>query len=425
MTGKGLRSSVRRQSWTTWVLIGSLGIVALALLVVPGLIAPAPDARPTSQAPSPTVVVSFPASAFRSVEWRISRLGSASENAIVTQLVLVRDRLVAIGSRGGAPVAWWSDDGGVTWTTATSISPPGPPRSDHAVAAPRTAAASGQRLVAAGFWMDPTSAEILGPVVWTSEDGRTWEGHDLVTTMRGATLDDLVGTPDGFYAIGQASDTQRWWFSKDGVSWRQIEPVGLPVLTIFPPAVAWSPELFLVAGGHGSGRVARPGIWVASDGLVFEEAFDDEDSFGWITSLAHADYGFVAAGQTVDDADDPTKSHVAAWISVDGRAWQPLIRDAPSGTGAGTVAANSSGAVIIGWSTVQAQLPEVWFLPGGAGLPSTVRFPFLVQDLVALPDRFVAIGRCPPDEGCDGLMIAIGYPSALPNAPDPTLPEGN
>ncbi len=76
----------------------------------------------------------------------------------------------------------------------------------------------------------------------------------------------------------------------------------------------------------------------------------------------------------------------------------------------------------MGWS-VEAQAPEAWFLPGGSGAPTVARFPFIVLDIVALPDRFVAIGVCAPEEGCRGPMLAIGQASEVLEVPDPTLPE--
>jgi hypothetical protein len=289
------------------------------------------------------------------------------------------------------------------------------------VAAPRTAAASGHLVVATGFWIDQEDGAILGPVAWVSDDGRSWSAHDLSADLPGVTLDRIVGTSDGFLAIGFEADGLGWWQSDDRVNWEPFDVVGLPDLAILPPAVAWAPDSLVAAGGQG-GSTIHPGIWAANWSLLqFDEVFDQQAVAGWITAIARANYGFVAVGQTLDDPKDPTQSHLAAWISADGRNWQQLALETPVGTGAGAVAANQAGAVIIGGST-QTRATALWFLPGGSGDPTEAPLPFYVRDVVALPDRFVIVGSCPLTLDCTEPLIAIGIPSELADAPAPTLP---
>lgn len=378
-----------------------------------------PSASSSAAASFPAV--SFPPSSYAAVSWEISPLGAGSDGAQITKLVMAGDRVVAIGGREGTALAWWSDDFGQTWTPAALEQPSSPP-SDGAVAVPRTAAASGQRLVASGFWVDPAIGDIRGPVTWTSEDGRAWEVHDLGDAMPGSTLDAIIGTEDGFIATGYTSGPEPfgWWFSTDGVVWQDMLLVGLPDLNELPPAMAWNPDLLLVGGGYGSR--SRPGIWASSaDGITFDQVLDDAETMGWVTALAHAEYGWVAAGQREEGADDASGSHVAAWISADGRAWRPLALEAPAGTVTIAVAANESGAVILGWS-LTSRGPQAWFLPGGAGLASIAQLPVVVHDMIALEDRFVAVGGCPQDEGCTGPVIMTGMPTEDAAVPDPTLP---
>lgn len=417
--------------WTsTALVIGGLAVLGLALLIVPGWIAPAPTPQPLPST-SASAEVSFPPSPYRSIEWQVVTMGADWDGAQVNSLVEADGRLVAVGSRDGQPLAWWSDDGGATWTGRSMVAPQ-PVPAEGAAVAPRVVAASGSRVVAAGFWLNADGSAILGPAVWVSPDGRFWEAHDLSGAMPGATLDAIVGTSDGFYAVGHASDSQPfgWWRSGDGVSWELLDVGGLPSLAVLPPAVAWRPDVTLVAGGHGGGRMARPGIWAADPlptfggTLEFEETFDDEETWGWITALADADYGFVAVGQTVDAADDPTLSHLGAWISADGRSWHQLAIDSPVGTGASAVAANGSGAAILGRSEL-ARSTEAWFLPGGAGAASAVRLPFTAMSIAALPDRFLVVGGCPPEDGCAGPMVAIGHATEDADPPAPTLALGD
>lgn len=404
----------------TPAIIGGLAVLAAALLVIPGVVL----APPRETSPSQSALVSFPPTDYRSVAWQVAPVGAGSDGAVLSQLLVGDDRLIAIGAEGDAPGAWWSDDGGASWTRGSMEAGTSPP-AEGAVAVPRAAAASGGLLVASGLWLEPATSSILGPVVWTSQDGIAWEFHDLADAMpAGATLDRIVGTAGGFYAIGHASDVEPlgWWSSPDGLAWSAISATGLPPLAMLPPAVAWSEEVVLAGNGHGGGHLSRPGIWAAPNwSLGFEEVYDDEAEFGWVAALAGAEYGFVAAGQTVEEADDPSASHIAAWISANGRSWQSLSFESPVGSGAAALAANDAGAVIISWPQPGAA-SDAWFLPGGASDPVVARIPFAVQGIVAIDDRFVAFGGCEVNEGCTGPMIAIGTPTEEPDASDPTLP---
>lgn len=412
------------QAWgATLALIGAICLVGAALLIVPGLIARPSDRGPNGQDVTQVAAVSFPPIGVKSVEWSIHTIDPTLGDAVATDIVVVGDRLVAIGSRNGRPLAWWSDDGGASWTLTTSMAAPSSPPTEGALLTPRSAATWGPRVVVAGIWTDPNTAEALGAVVWVSSDGRNWKASDLTDALPGVTLDEIVGTSAGFYATGHASRAvpSGWWSSPDGLWWVPLEIGGLPNLATLPPAIAWKGDLLVVAGGYGTGPDPHPGVWAADKGLEFKLVFDDEQKMGLITGVATARYGFVAAGQTVDDSEDQGQSRLAAWISADGRAWQDLGLETPSGTTSMGVAANISGAVIVGWS-LDAQSQDLWFLPGGSGTPSVVRFPFFVLDIVGTPDTFVALGGCSAEDGCSGPMVAIGRASESQEALDPTLP---
>ncbi len=407
----------------TALLIGGLAVVGLALLIVPGWIVPAPTPAPGPASGSPHASVSFPPSAYRSIDWQVAGLGAGSDGASVLGFTLAGERLVAIGSRDFEPLAWWSDDGGSTWTAAPSMTAPAPAPVEGAVALPLSLAASGSRVAVAGVWLDPKTRGSLGPMVWVSPDGSSWQAYDLSATMPDVVLGSLTGTADGFYAAGwlSASGAPGWWQSFEGIVWGPVDVTGLVGLSMTPPAVLWTPDLILAASGSGGPASARPAVWAADQGLEFAQVFTDQETWGSIRALAQADYGFVAAGQVQDNPGDTATGHLAVWISATGRDWQRLAVDTPVGTRATAVAANTAGALVIGTSTA-AQTAEAWFLPGGAGVPSVVRLPFGARSVVALPDRFVVLGVCPPEDACTGPMVAIGRPSQAAEAPTPTLP---
>ncbi len=422
MTVKRTGSARPGGGWgPTLAIIGGLGVVALAFVLVPRMLLPPPPAEGTSptlsETPTPAPQVSFAASPYLGIEWQLTLLPGDPEG--VSSLVEADGRLVAVGATLDFPAAWWSDDDGENWTLS-AMELPEPP-SDAARARPRSAAVGPDGLVAVGFWVDPDSGEILEPIAWASHDGRAWMSTELSGLEGGSMLDELFGTPQAFYASGfSQSRGQSWWYSSDGVAWQAIEPVGIDQVAFGMPAVANGGEVIVLGSGAERRRSTHPAIYASTGWLNWERVYEgDDDTYGLVWGMTAFEQGFVAVGVASQESDWQRYGHAAAWLSNDGYGWQELDLDETPESGAVIVAANADGAVASGWSNADGS-QRTYFIPYG-GTPTSMQIPFNIQGIVALPDRFVALGSCLGETPC-GIVVAIGRPTASAVTEEPTLP---
>lgn len=414
-----------RSGWgPTLAVIGGLGVVALAFVLVPRMLLPPPPSESTapslSETPTLAPQVSFAASPYLGLEWHLTTI-PADPDANAWALAEIDGRLVVVGTSPDAPAAWWSDDHGETWLPGAIDLPSSPP-TETARTRPHTLAVGPDGLLAIGWWTDRQGEAdaILGSAAWASADGRAWTDAPLAG-LDETILDAVFGTPDGFYATG-ISDLrgESWWFSKDGKAWSAIEPTGINQLMYFPPGIARQGYVNLLVNGDMKGASSRAAIYVSTNWLDWDEVYKgEEDGYGLARDVAAFDQGFIAVGQTWDDPDRQYQDgRFTAWLSNDGYVWQQLAVDAAPGTVGGSLAANADGAVAV-VDSPSSSGSGAWFLPY-AGTPTTVALPFRVQDIVALPDRFVAVGSCAPTS-C-GIVVAIGTPTASAVNAAPTLP---
>ncbi len=124
------------------------------------------------------------------VSWQRADTTGLPNDAVVTSLATVdmglRQRIVAVGSVGAleeAPAAWFSDDGGITWPTASVPAPP----ADHPLGAIADVGVGSDGLIGLGLrrtttasseWTDGVPTAVNGSmqiVLWQSDDGRTWQ----------------------------------------------------------------------------------------------------------------------------------------------------------------------------------------------------------------------------------------------------------
>ena len=409
----------------TLAIIGGLAAVGLGFVLVPRLLLPAPaseSAPPASSSvePLPTANVSFTAGPYLGVEWQLTTI-PADRDAYAWALAEIDGRLVAVGTSPDATAAWWSDDGGQTWRPGAIEAPTTPP-TETARTRPRSLAVGPDGLLATGWWTDQQGEAnaILSSAAWASADGRAWFDAPL-TGLDETILDAVFGTPTGFYATGFSEVRgESWWHSDDGQAWSPIEPTGINQLMYFPPGVARQGFVNLIVNGGLKGASSRPAIYLSTNWLDWDHVYQGEErGYGLARDVAAFDQGFIAVGQTWDDPDRQNQDGTfTAWVSNDGYAWQQLTVDAPPGTVGDGIAANADGAVAI-VDSMRGTGSDAWYLPHG-GTPTTVPLPFRVQDIVALPDRFVAVGYCAP-VSC-GIVVAIGTPTASTATTAPTLP---
>jgi hypothetical protein len=95
------------------------------------------------------------------------------------------------------------------------------------------------------------------------------------------------------------------------------------------------------------------------------------------------------------------------WQSADGATWNSIVLDETPGTQA-TVASDGPLGAIIGGASQADHGPISWFLPPGATQAVPQPIDHFITAVVALPDRFVAIGTCAEGQDCNGQALLIG-----------------
>jgi Tol biopolymer transport system component len=269
--------------------------------------------------------------------------------------------LVAMGSDvDGAPLAWASPDG-ASWERV--------PDRGLGTGDIFDVAAGPGGLVAVGT---PCEGCPFDGILWTSEDGRTWDRTADDPALGDALVEGIAAAGPGFVAVGGWNGA---WFSADGVGWTRASVPPVPS-DVYPGDDGKHPQVYLtdVTGGggrlvavgwaslEGDGDQTRAVLWTSVDGMGWTDVPVDGDVFPagtTLTSVAGRPGGFVAIG-TISGAGGGYAS--AAWHSADGLVWNRVGRAAfvsayPDGTtGDGTrvslnvssVAAGPGGFVAVG-----------------------------------------------------------------------------
>jgi hypothetical protein len=257
----------------------------------------------------------------------------------IASVVAMGDRLVAVGSRQlpesadgiVVPAAWQSDDGGHSWTLASSP--------DASGAAPRAGglrdvAQSGSDLVAVGHLELPSGQTgPLSAIAWRSTDqGASWVALPDEPSFAGSIMDRVVGIGGGFVAFGSADDPNA--LSNPNLVWL-AEPPPAPV-----PTTVAAPETIRYAGfGDGDGDVG----WAVTDRRL---VLTDDGGATWRTAGPPIDYASGAPkGASFFDADhgwlvseDSFTSSLSLWRTADGgaswtRSMLPAVPNSPETMG--------------------------------------------------------------------------------------------
>ena len=222
----------------------------------------------------------------------------------------------------GDDKAWYSVDGS-DWSLAAVPALPqeilARPDSERYVEM-RGVTAAGDRLVAWGIGevplADNSDEHLVVPLLWASDDGRTWAS---VVNPQMDSVTTVTGGPGGFVAAGAADGAAAVWFSANGQGWERV--------------------------GDGAFTSNRSGGTV-----LFESA-----------ASTNAGYALVGrdglCGQIVLCPDQDA----ALWTSADGRSWARLPSDERF-AGAAAVYVVDSGSVFVvggGLESESAQ-PAIW-----------------------------------------------------------------
>jgi hypothetical protein len=225
--------------------------------------------------------------------------------------------------------------------------------------------------VAVGTRYDDFVNDCCGPnagqlLLWTSDDGTSWEERPLMITL--PTFDD--GPPDmRVEHILQLSDRQlmvvydeasssepevQAWVSDDAIVWTEVD-LGLGSIDVDDEAQG--PHGFILIGHTPAGAAQ---IWRSSNGLAWEIVHEDPpDAVVQLGSVDAGPDGFVVTGARRGGTDRP---YILA--SSDGRTWFVADEDQASfldGDFPIDVAALGSDWVATGFGAEESeQRPVVW-----------------------------------------------------------------
>lgn len=410
----------RDSGWgRTLVLIGILAVAGGALVLVPPMLAPPPVPSATAEpsiarftpSPSPPPAPSITPGAYRSIDWALAPFPDRDfERATI---IVVDQRLVAVGVARGEPAAWYSDDGS-DWRQGAL---PTEDRAPDTQAVITAVAATDGAILAVGRDVN-ASGEGGEPFVYRSVDnGVSWAASPL---PGGESVQDvlrLAANADYFNAIAIDLAGERgisWWRSPDGQAWEAIQPTGLPD-NLQPLDIAGAGALFVGAGSDGERPPRHPAAWVSSDGITWQPSVWGIEEAGGFRLARASGAGYLLAGQT--GPDERTLSQVGlptVFISPDGRQWShAAFADLP-GAQVDTAALSQAGAVFaIARLSSGTELPTstaLRFWRAGTNESTQTQLPLVGIEVVALGDRFVALGRCgsADQRECDGATIALG-----------------
>jgi hypothetical protein len=233
-----------------------------------------------------------------------------------------QDVAFSTGEVGAA--AWWSGDGGHTWTRATVPQPPGAGSVDLADA-PLPGAAithlveSGGRWYAFGGTYAPRGVAFVqcSPLAWVSTDGMHWTVSNVaplftVTTRCSTFVGAAVG-PDGLIAMTSTADV----YELRGGVWFHENTTGdlpAPLLGIFGDR-----DGYLAFGGDATIAWSADGRhWTrVLDGA---RVADGAPSRVRIVDVARAHGRFLAVG-VATPGPSPAITDAIAFVSSDGRSW--------------------------------------------------------------------------------------------------------
>jgi hypothetical protein len=298
-----------------------------------------------------------------------------------------------------APVIWFSPDGR-SWDRTdlmTAIIEPCPgwvSRPDIEVSGGR-AAGGGALIVGQAYAAGVDPCGSMRPVVWTSNDGRTWtrqaafEQHD---ELIGTYVQQVWAVPGGWEAaIAEAEERTGLWRSADGASWERVA------------TMTDSPEIQRIVVANDGTRVATSdesgdarSFLVSTDGIDWQRVDGPPQAAGaadaWFISWVLPPDG-AAPFWTVITAE--TGEPATAWVTTDFANWQSAPFPMPD---VESIAHTSEGIVALASDPC---------LDTGPVCPEVPRQYFLSRDGLAWEPMRAAMGPYSFGEGPAGT-VGIG-----------------
>ena len=243
--------------------------------------------------------------------------------------------LVAIGFNGGFGSLLWTSPDGHTWTDVT-------PEGFASIGMASVVEFDGG-LVGVGR-QDPLNVDSEFAAVYRSDDGLAWRMVEGGDEMRGQMI-DVIATTDGLFAVGgvPGADAAGVWRSTDGETW---ERTGGDIAHAFIWAIAEGGP-GLVAVGWRRNPDPDLAVWTSPDGVDWTLSPDPEGFAGYeATDVVDLDGTLVMVGSSF------TGEGGRIWLSEDGTTWDVAeVAGGMNGAYARTVALTPAGLVAVGGST--------------------------------------------------------------------------
>ena len=236
-------------------------------------------------------------------------------------------------------------------------------------------------------------------ITWSLTDPVPWRAAGNVFVQAATAWGD--GFVAAGYAFGNAAQGAVW-ITRDGQTWqREPDPSG-----VFRGArlsgLAVSGGRLVLLGNTGVDPGSGPfEIWTSDDGVTWENAPDATRAFAGqvIQGITSGPGGFLAY------AVDTEHSLIAAWVSSDGRAWEPGKSLAPPDAGliVGSPHAYFASAAGIEWRSPDGR---AWTRVDGKGSDTLSDFMPGAEGVVA---EVQPVSTCPSGNDCFGPLIFPVY----------------
>jgi hypothetical protein len=359
--------------------------------------------------------------------------------AHVVALTAIGDRLIATGSLNDQAAAWYSDDGGETWT-ASNVAParrdPNGALAGMTHALGKVAERDGV-LVALDAYSSASASlgsiaspdENVRTLAWTSHNnGATWAANDGI--QGGAVV--LTATPQGFGAFGM--DTTRGfvreWTSTDGAAWIETEVNGIDANSMLADAASDGSQLFLT--GFAPSMEQTPGksvpmIWQSSDGRQWTGARLGPASSGIPQQVAVGPRGPVVVGGTISAGSQDASQRPVVWMESGDNTWNETFLPADSSdarvAAATNVASNALGTLagVRRFATDNSPTDQLWFIPSAdPDLMGEQGLRRQIAAVAALANSFVVLSQCDPNGECNAPTVSVGIPNDSAPTESPT-----
>ena len=247
-----------------------------------------------------------------------------------------------------------------------------------------------------GFVAVGTDDGLVGPAVWRSDDGGSWEKVEDVERPDDATMVEVIASSPGYLAVGRvANDAAVWVSDPDGQSWRRILDAEFIGARMNAVDATWAGT---IAVGHDP-DTGGAAIW-RRDLDVWTRVPESPDFAGInLLGLETGSFELLAVGEDVTDGSG------AALASTDGITWTRIeAAEVPGarfqdvhwgGNGFTVVGAREAGGIPDPVAYDVAGAGAAWAV---AGMADAVRSE--LQAVTFVGTGLVAVGTAPTtDEG--------------------------